>query len=131
MVICTILYVLMCMAITLARPYYLISASAPFSVLFKTIPGWHWASYLVSVGAVIGVGTVVLVSPLICQHCPFVLFVLQLYSSEGPALDAYILARDSDKIWQVYGKRETFRKAGLLVSSQACHAFYTFRFSWH
>ena len=63
MIICTILYVLMCMAITLARPYYLISASAPFSVLFKTIPGWHWASYLVSVGALIGVGTVVLVSP--------------------------------------------------------------------
>ncbi len=31
-------------------------------VLFKTIPGWHWASYLVAVGAVIGVGTVVLVS---------------------------------------------------------------------
>ena len=61
MIICTILYVLMTMAITLAKPYYLISASAPFSALFKTIPGWHWASYLVSVGAVIGVGTVVLV----------------------------------------------------------------------
>ena len=61
MTICTILYVLMCMAITLARPYNLIDAQAPFSVLFKTIPGWHWASYLVAVGAVIGVGTVVLV----------------------------------------------------------------------
>ena len=59
--VCTTLYVLMCMAITLAKPYYLIDSHAPFSVLFKTIPGWHWASYLVAVGAVIGVGTVVLV----------------------------------------------------------------------
>ena len=54
----------MCMAITLAVPYYEIDAHAPFSVLFKSIDGWHWASYLVGVGAVIGVGTVVLVSPL-------------------------------------------------------------------
>ena len=57
----TTLYVLMCMAITLAVPYQLIDAHAPFSVLFKGINGWHWASYLVSVGAVLGVGTVVLV----------------------------------------------------------------------
>ena len=62
--VCTTLYVLMCMAITLAKPYYLIDSHAPFSVLFKTIPGWHWASYLVAVGAVIGVGTVVLVGSL-------------------------------------------------------------------
>lgn len=62
--ICTVLYVLMCMAITLATPYYLIDSKAPFSALFKTIPGWHWASYLVSVGAVMGVGTVVLVGRL-------------------------------------------------------------------
>lgn len=57
----TTLYVLMCMAITLAVPYAQIDKSAPFSVLFKTIDHWHWASYLVSVGAVLGVGTVVLV----------------------------------------------------------------------
>lgn len=59
----TTLYVLMCMAITLAVPYAQIDKSAPFSVLFKTIDHWHWASYLVSVGAVLGVGTVVLVGP--------------------------------------------------------------------
>ena len=57
----TTLYVLMCMAITLAVPYGSIDSHAPFSVLFKSIDGWHWASYLVGVGAVIGVGTVVLV----------------------------------------------------------------------
>lgn len=59
--IVTTLYILMCMAITLAVPYKQIDSSAPFSVLFKHINGWHWAAYLVSVGAVLGVGTVILV----------------------------------------------------------------------
>ena len=41
--IVTTLYVLMCMAITLAVPYSKIDSKAPFSALFKDIDGWHWA----------------------------------------------------------------------------------------
>lgn len=64
----TTLYILMCMAITLAVPYYNIDRKAPFSVLFKSIDGWHWASYLVSIGAVLGVGTVLLVRLSLHDH---------------------------------------------------------------
>lgn len=64
----TTLYILMCIAITLAVPYYNIDKQAPFSVLFKSFDHWHWASYLVSIGAVLGVGTVLLVRPLSAQY---------------------------------------------------------------
>ena len=87
MVTCTVLYVLMCIAITLAKPYFLIDRRAPFSVLFKTIPGWHWASYLIAVGAVMGVGTVVLVSlpsSHICTDLPMIAHILLISVQNSP-----------------------------------------------
>ena len=54
-------YALMAIAITLMVPYYDISVLAPFSAAFSGIPGWAWVQYLVSVGAVFGIGTVLLV----------------------------------------------------------------------
>ena len=39
-------------------PYKLIDVGAPFSAAFLRISGWHWVAYLVSVGAVFGLGTV-------------------------------------------------------------------------
>lgn len=58
----TVLYLLMSFAICLMIPYYYIDIGAPFSAAFLRIDGWHWVSYLVSVGAVFGLGTVLLVS---------------------------------------------------------------------
>ena len=54
-------YVLMAIAITLMVPFYQIDVLAPFSAAFTKIPGWGWCQYLVSVGAVFGIGTVLLV----------------------------------------------------------------------
>jgi len=51
----------MAIAITLMVPFYAIDRNAPFSAAFTRIPGWGWAQYLVSVGAVFGIGTVLLV----------------------------------------------------------------------
>jgi len=42
-------------------PFQEIDIGAPFSAAFNKFPGWGWASYLVSVGAVFGIGTVLLV----------------------------------------------------------------------
>ena len=51
-------------------PYKLIDVGAPFSAAFLRIPGWHWVAYLVSVGAVFGLGTVrtVGIKPLSSRH---------------------------------------------------------------
>ena len=51
----------MAIAITLMVPFYQIDVLAPFSAAFTKIPGWGWCQYLVSVGAVFGIGTVLLV----------------------------------------------------------------------
>ena len=51
----------MSIAITLMVPFYKIDVLAPFSAAFTQIPGWGWCQYLVSVGAVFGIGTVLLV----------------------------------------------------------------------
>lgn len=45
--VATILYILMCLAITMMIPYYLIDVGAPFSAAFRLIPNWHWVAYLV------------------------------------------------------------------------------------
>jgi len=54
----------MAIAITLMVPFQEIDIGAPFSAAFNKFPGWGWASYLVSVGAVFGIGTVLLVRAL-------------------------------------------------------------------
>lgn len=128
MTVCTILYVLMCMAITLAKPYYLIDAHAPFSVLFKTIPGWHWASYIVSVGSVIGVGTVVLVCSLVhlslswscdLNDLPLLNLVFGLKNKNfaGPCINRYLKIGTVNHGFE--GLVETARRVE--VGRQACN----------
>lgn len=60
----TVLYLLMAAAITLMVPWQLIDLAAPFSEAFITL-GLGWAAQLVSIGAVIAIGSVVLVR--VCQ----------------------------------------------------------------
>ncbi|KAK9848102.1 hypothetical protein WJX84_001578 [Apatococcus fuscideae] len=57
----TVLYTLMACAITLMVPYQLINIQAPFSVAFHTAHE-PWVAQLVSIGAVVAIGTVLLVS---------------------------------------------------------------------
>jgi APA family basic amino acid/polyamine antiporter len=61
MTICTILYVLMALTLCLMVPTPAIDTNAPFPVAFKTV-GMNWAQYLVSLGALKGITTVILVS---------------------------------------------------------------------
>ncbi len=63
MTICTILYVLMALTLCLMVPTPEIDQNAPFSIAFKTI-GMSWAQYLVALGALKGITTVLLVSAL-------------------------------------------------------------------
>lgn len=60
--ICGILYVLLCFALTLMVPYAEINVDAPFSVAFDVVAGWHFARYVVAAGAVMGIVTSLLVS---------------------------------------------------------------------
>jgi APA family basic amino acid/polyamine antiporter len=61
MTICTILYVLMALTLCLMVPTPEIDQNAPFPVAFKIV-GMNWAQYLVSLGALKGITTVMLVS---------------------------------------------------------------------
>jgi APA family basic amino acid/polyamine antiporter len=61
MTICTILYVLMALTLCLMVPTPEIDQNAPFPVAFKSV-GMNWAQYLVSLGALKGITTVILVS---------------------------------------------------------------------
>lgn len=61
MLICTFIYMMMALTLTLMVPYYAIDAGAPFSVAFASV-GWHWAKYIVALGALKGITTVLLVS---------------------------------------------------------------------
>jgi len=59
--ICTILYVLMCLVITGMVPYSQIDTNAPFSAAFDAA-GMAWVSRIVSLGAVAGITTSIMVS---------------------------------------------------------------------
>ncbi|CAM6101741.1 unnamed protein product [Calypogeia fissa] len=61
MVLTTIVYMLMALALTLMVPYGLINDEAPFSYAFEYV-GWNWAKYLVALGALKGITTVILVA---------------------------------------------------------------------
>ncbi|XP_074582352.1 cationic amino acid transporter 1-like isoform X3 [Curcuma longa] len=61
MVIVTLCYCLMAVALCLMVPYYQIDPDAPFSVAFSAI-GMDWAKYIVAFGALKGMTTVLLVS---------------------------------------------------------------------
>ncbi|CAM6101740.1 unnamed protein product [Calypogeia fissa] len=61
MVLTTIVYMLMALALTLMVPHGLINDEAPFSYAFEYV-GWNWAKYLVALGALKGITTVILVA---------------------------------------------------------------------
>jgi APA family basic amino acid/polyamine antiporter len=60
LVICTVLYAAVSFVITGMRPYKTLNTAAPLSEAFNA-NGAHWASSLISLGAVCGITTVVLV----------------------------------------------------------------------
>ncbi len=60
LVICTVLYLLVCLVLTAMIDYRTIDASAPISEAFKQV-GLDWAAMLVSVAAVAGLTSVILV----------------------------------------------------------------------
>ncbi|CAL0327798.1 unnamed protein product [Lupinus luteus] len=61
MVMITLAYCLLAATLCLMQPYKTINVDAPFSVAFSVI-GWDWAKYIVSLGALKGMTTVLLVS---------------------------------------------------------------------
>ncbi|CAM6106609.1 unnamed protein product [Calypogeia fissa] len=60
MIFVTIVYMLMALTLVLMVPYGLINDEAPFSYAFEYV-GWNWAKYLVALGALKGITTVILV----------------------------------------------------------------------
>jgi APA family basic amino acid/polyamine antiporter len=61
MSICTFIYMMMALTLSLMVPYTQIDEGAPFSVAFASV-GWTWAKYVVAIGALKGITTVLLVS---------------------------------------------------------------------
>ncbi|KAI5065269.1 hypothetical protein GOP47_0019964 [Adiantum capillus-veneris] len=64
MIITTVLYCLMALTLSMMQPRTAIDPNAPFSLAFKARAGWAWAQYLVALGALKGMTTVLLVSAL-------------------------------------------------------------------
>jgi basic amino acid/polyamine antiporter, APA family len=61
LVICTVLYILVSGLLTGVVPYTALNVSDPVAVGIDAIPGVRWGSFLVKVGAIFGLGTVMLV----------------------------------------------------------------------
>ncbi|KAG9439111.1 hypothetical protein H6P81_019276 [Aristolochia fimbriata] len=61
MTITTLAYCLLAVTLCLMQPYYRIDVDAPFSVAFEAV-GMGWAKYIVAIGALKGMTTVLLVS---------------------------------------------------------------------
>ncbi|KAH7291872.1 hypothetical protein KP509_29G039300 [Ceratopteris richardii] len=62
MVITTTLYCLMALTLSMLQPYTLIDPNAAFALAFRQRAGWKWAQYVVALGALKGMTTVILVS---------------------------------------------------------------------
>ncbi|CAA0823753.1 Cationic amino acid transporter 1 [Striga hermonthica] len=60
MVMTTVIYCVLAATLCLMQPYVNIDPDAPFSVAFKSV-GWSWAQYLVALGALKGMTSVLLV----------------------------------------------------------------------
>lgn len=60
MFVCTFLYIMMALTLSMMVPYYQIDEGAPFSAAFSNV-GWNWARYIVALGALKGITTVLLV----------------------------------------------------------------------
>jgi basic amino acid/polyamine antiporter, APA family len=61
LVICTVLYILVSGLLTGVTPYTSLNVSDPVAVGIDAVPGVRWGSFLVKVGAIFGLGTVMLV----------------------------------------------------------------------
>ncbi len=61
LLICTVLYMLMSLAITGMAPYQILNVPQPVALAVQQIGGLDWLVPLVDLGAVLGLGTVVLV----------------------------------------------------------------------
>ncbi len=61
LVICTILYILVSGLLTGVVPYTSLNVSDPVAVGIDAVPGVRWGSFLVKVGAILGLATVMLV----------------------------------------------------------------------
>ena len=61
LIICTILYILVSGLLTGVVPYTSLNVSDPVAVGIDAVPGVRWGSFLVKVGAIFGLGTVMLV----------------------------------------------------------------------
>jgi amino acid transporter len=63
-IIVTILYCLIALALCMLQPYDMIDSGAPFSTAFRQIAGWEWASNCIGAGASLGILTSLLVAML-------------------------------------------------------------------
>ncbi|XP_023519083.1 cationic amino acid transporter 1-like [Cucurbita pepo subsp. pepo] len=61
MVIITLAYCILAATLCLMQPYQKIDEDAPFAMAFEAV-GWGWAKYIVALGAIKGMTTVLLVS---------------------------------------------------------------------
>lgn len=61
LIICTILYILVSGLLTGVVPYTSLNVSDPVAIGIDAVPGVRWGSFLVKVGAIFGLGTVMLV----------------------------------------------------------------------
>lgn len=64
MIITTVLYCLMALTLSMMQKYTEIDPNAPFSLAFSVRAGWNWARYVVALGALKGMTTVILVNAL-------------------------------------------------------------------
>ncbi|MBM4194336.1 MAG: amino acid permease [Gemmatimonadetes bacterium] len=61
LVICTVLYILMALVMTGLAPYQSLAVPHPVSVAIANVPALKWLEYLVNIGAIAGLASVVLV----------------------------------------------------------------------
>lgn len=62
MSVVTVLYCLMAVTLCLLESYLAIDVNAPFSSAFRDVAGWNWAQYVVALGALKSMTTVLLVN---------------------------------------------------------------------
>jgi len=60
-ILTTVLYVGMALALVLLQPYQLIDPDAPYALAFSAV-GWTWAKYIVAIAALFGIVTVLMVN---------------------------------------------------------------------
>ncbi|XP_024377105.1 cationic amino acid transporter 6, chloroplastic [Physcomitrium patens] len=63
-VVVTVLYSLIAVALCMLQPYDMIDIGAPFSTAFQHVVGWEWATNFIGVGASLGIITSLLVAML-------------------------------------------------------------------